>query len=98
MNDNPGGGQDSPAQNDVSRRGVLGHSAAGLAALACALGGCATGPKMPGNLPKMQAQYQDHWNGLAHCGICKHFISPNACEVVAAPVQADGWCKYYTIF
>ena len=98
MDDNLCDSQDSPAQTNISRRRALGHSAAGLAALACTLGGCATGPKMPGNVPKMQAQYQNRWNGLEHCGICKHFISPNACEVVAAPVQADGWCKFYALF
>ena len=41
--------------------------------------------------------YQDKPKGLVHCGICHHFISPNACEVVAGPVQSNGWCRFYAL-
>jgi hypothetical protein len=98
MNDNPRDTQENAKQTAISRRNALGQSAAGLVALGCTAAGCATGPKMPGNLPKAEAQYQDNPKGLARCGICKHFISPNACEVVAGPVQSDGWCRFYSIF
>ena len=82
----------------LTRRRALAQSTAGVAVLASGLAGCATSPKVPGNTPKMEALYQDRANGLQRCGICAHFISPNACEVVAGPVQADGWCRYYTLF
>lgn len=80
----------------VSRRRFL--AGAGLAAIGGTAAGCAHGPKMPGMVPKMEAQYQDHPNGLARCGICKHFASPNVCEVVAGPVSPDGYCKFYALF
>ena len=85
----------NPDQDDVSRRGALVQSAAGVAALACALGGCATSMKVQGNTTKMDAQYQDHPSGLERCGVCKHFIPLSGCEIVAAPVQANGWCRFY---
>jgi hypothetical protein len=79
----------------VSRRQALVQSTASVAALAGALGGCATSTKVQGNTPQMQAQYQDHPSGLERCGVCRHFIPLSGCEVVAAPVQANGWCRFY---
>lgn len=81
----------------VSRRGFMEQTIMGAAAAGC-LAGCATGPKVPGKTPKQEAQYQDVPNGFQKCGSCKHFISPNACEVVAGPVQGHGWCRFYTLF
>ena len=81
----------------VSRRRFLAGSA-GIAAIGGGISGCAHGPKMPGMTPKAEANYQDHPNGLAHCSICKHFASPNVCEVVAGPVSPDGWCRFYALF
>ena len=98
MGAKPRGHMERPGISAVTRRRALAQSAAGFAALTCGLTGCASGPKVPGTTPKMEAQYQDSPKGLAHCGICKHFISPNACEVVAGPVQGDGWCRFYAIF
>ena len=83
---------------DLSRRLALVKSTAGIAALACALGGCATSTKVQGNAPQAAAGFQDHPSGLERCGVCKHFIPLTGCEIVAAPVQANGWCKYYTLF
>ncbi len=82
----------------LSRRHALVKSTAGIAGLACALGGCATSTKVQGNAPQAEAQYQEHPSGLERCGVCKHFIALTGCEVVAAPVQANGWCKYYALF
>lgn len=92
--ENPG----APHADGISRRAALVKSATGIAALASALGGCATGMKVQGNEPKMDAQYQDRPKGLARCGLCKHFIPLSGCEIVAAPVQADGWCRHYALF
>ena len=82
----------------LSRRGALLKSTTGMAALACALGGCATGSKVQGSGSQADAQYQSHPSGLERCGVCKHFIPLSGCEIVADPVQANGWCKYYTLF
>jgi len=90
--------QDRPDADGVSRRRALVQSTAGVAALACGLSGCATSKKVQGNAPQAEAQYQDHPSGLERCGVCKHFISLTGCEIIAAPVQANGWCKYYTLF
>ena len=83
--------------NRFSRRAALVKSTTGLGALACALSGCATN-KVQGQAPKAEAQYQEHPSGLERCGTCKHFIPVTGCEIVAAPVQANGWCKYYKLF
>ena len=82
----------------LSRRAALVNSTTGLGLLACALSGCATSTKVQGQSPKVDAQYQDHPSGLERCGTCKHFIPLTGCEIVAAPVQANGWCKYYKLF
>jgi hypothetical protein len=80
-----------------SRRRFIAGSA-GVAVTASALTGCAHGPFMAGTVPKAEAMYQDHPKGLARCGLCHHFYSPNMCEVVAGPVSPDGWCKFYSLF
>ena len=82
----------------VSRRRALVLSTGGVAAIACALGGCATSQKVQGKMPQEAAQYQNHPSGLERCGVCKHFIPLSGCEIVAAPVEANGWCKLYTLF
>ena len=84
--------------NRFSRRAALVRSTPGMAALACALSGCATNSKVQGNAPQTEAQYQEHPTRLERCGTCKHFIPLAGCEIVAAPVQANGWCKYYKLF
>jgi hypothetical protein len=85
-----------PAES-VSRRALV-RSAIGVATLASALSGCATSTKVQGNTPQAEAQYQDHPSGLERCGVCKHFIPLSGCEIVAAPVQANGWCRFYGLF
>ena len=90
--------QEQPDAGGFSRRAALIQSTAGVAALACGLGGCATSTKVQGKAPQAEAQYQDHPSGLERCGVCKHFIPLTGCEIVAAPVQANGWCKYYALF
>ena len=40
----------------------------------------------------------DYGKGMqsAHCGICVHFRSPNACELVIGPIGPRGWCKLFS--
>jgi len=82
-----------------SRRAFLRYaiSAAGTLGAAAAVEGCATRPLTPGTKPKSEADYQDKAHGLARCGLCKHFASPDICEIVAGPVSPQGWCKYYAL-
>ena len=98
MTDERKAGPEALHADGASRRRAMVQSAASLAALACALGGCATSTKVQGSMQKEEAQYQDHPSGLERCGVCKHFIPLTGCEVVAAPVQANGWCKSYALF
>jgi hypothetical protein len=97
-NDMTGKHDGEPDANRLSRRAALVRSTTGVAALACALSGCATSSKVQGSAPQAEAQYQDRPSGLERCGTCKHFIPLTGCEIVAAPVQANGWCKYYALF
>jgi hypothetical protein len=30
-----------------------------------------------------------------HCGICKHFIKPSACQLVTGHILARMWCKLF---
>jgi hypothetical protein len=80
----------------ISRRGLL-AAGTGVVVGGGLLSGCAHAPKMSGNVPKEQARYQDHPNGLEHCSICKHYGSNGLCEVVAGPVSPDGWCRFYAL-
>ena len=88
--------KDDSDRDAISRRAALVRS--GATALACALSGCATNSKVQGKAPQAEAQYQERPSGLERCGTCKHFIPVTGCEIVAAPVQANGWCKYYKLF
>jgi hypothetical protein len=88
----------SAAAGGLPRRQALVQSTAGVATLACTLGGCATSAKVQGNTPQAAVGYQDHPSGLERCGVCKHFIALHGCEIAAAPVQANGWCKAYALF
>lgn len=98
MTDEPHQERDVTDASGLSRRVALVRSTAGVAALACGLAGCATSTKVQGSMPQAEAQYQDHPSGLERCGVCRRFIPLTGCEVVAAPVQANGWCKYYKLF
>lgn len=46
---------------------------------------------------KISKQKADYKVGLpqAHCGICAHFHSPSACEIVAGRIDPQKWCKYF---
>jgi hypothetical protein len=89
----------SPMQGQASRRVFLRRaaSAAGALGIVAAAQGCATRPPTPGTKPKSEAAYQDQPHGLARCGLCKHFYSPDICEIVAGSVSPQGWCKFYAL-
>jgi hypothetical protein len=31
----------------------------------------------------------------AHCALCKHFESPDACEYVSGTINPQAWCKFF---
>ena len=49
-----------------------------------------------GTTSKAEAQYQDKPKGISRCGFCRHFYSPDICEIVSEPVSREGWCRFYT--
>jgi hypothetical protein len=52
-------------------------------------------PRVGQNIPKEAAMYQFRPNGQQRCGICAHFIQPDKCEIVAGPIDPNGWCRYW---
>jgi hypothetical protein len=88
---------DQASQDDVSRRHFVEKAVAALI-VGGAISGCATGPAVSGTTPKADAQYQDRPSGLEKCSFCKHFHSPDICDVVAGPVNPQGWCRFYALF
>jgi hypothetical protein len=78
----------------LSRRGFLQKCAAGAGGAAVP-SGCATTPPTRGHISKAEARYQDRPKGISRCGFCKHFHSPDLCEVVAEPVSPRGYCRFY---
>ena len=90
-----------PSQRDISpsRRGFLSGSVCtlGTVTIAAAVEGCATRPASRGTKSKAELQYQDAPHVLARCSLCKHFYSPDFCEILADPVSPRGWCKAYAL-
>lgn len=39
----------------------------------------------------------DYSKGLphAHCGLCRHFEPPHACELVKGTIEPQMWCKLF---
>ena len=46
-------------------------------------------------LRKQDVQYQDQPKGSQRCEICKNFVNPSGCQVVAGSVGANGWCLLF---
>ncbi|TIL81915.1 MAG: twin-arginine translocation signal domain-containing protein [Mesorhizobium sp.] len=91
---NCGSAQGEPSQA-LSRRKFLKVSMTGAAlAGAGGLASCMTGqPTARG--AGTTALYQNSPNKGRRCGGCKHFLEPNACEIVAGEISPDGWCRFY---
>ena len=48
-----------------------------------------------GQLRKQEVRYQDEPKGNQRCEICKNFVNPSGCRVVAGSVDANGWCLLF---
>lgn len=31
----------------------------------------------------------------AHCALCRHFVAPEACQIVTGKISPQGWCEYF---
>jgi hypothetical protein len=48
----------------------------------------------PGKRSKESVNYSKG-NMAEHCGICKHFQTPNGCELVAGHIVPSFWCRLF---
>lgn len=73
--------------------GCAGPAAAPPAAAPAAAPGRAAGET--GQYSQAEAAYQDRPNNGERCAGCRHFIQPNACQIVTGQISPDGWCQFY---
>jgi hypothetical protein len=101
MNNDEGneGSAKSIASGALSRRKFLRVSMTGaVIAGAGGLSACMPAPpvvQVAGTTPKPVALYQDFPNEGRRCAGCRHFLEPNACEIVAGEISPNGWCRFY---
>jgi hypothetical protein len=48
--------------------------------------------------PKSAVQFEHPAQGPNHCGMCRHFSSPHACELVAGTIARRDWCKLFKAY
>ena len=81
------------SENDFSRRSLL--------QLALVGGGVVVTAALPSSgeaatqINKKIVMYQETPKGAAHCSVCKQFVAPAACKIVAGPVSPNGWCNIF---
>ena len=46
-------------------------------------------------LAKSDVEFESPAKGPHHCGECRHFDPPDACEIVAGAIGADDWCNRF---
>jgi hypothetical protein len=51
----------------------------------------------PAGAPKRSKESVNYSKGSTaeHCGICKHFQTPNACELVEGHIVPSFWCRLF---
>jgi len=51
----------------------------------------------PGQVSPLISVYRSPEQGPFECQNCINWLEPNACEVVAGPIEPEGMCNLYTI-
>ena len=46
-------------------------------------------------ISKADAHYTDNSIGGSKCANCRHFLSPNRCEIVLGRISPNGWCEHF---
>jgi len=46
-------------------------------------------------LTRAEAKYQDLPHGQQRCSICLQFLPPGQCQLVAGPINPNGWCQFF---
>lgn len=79
----------------VSRRALLGTTAAAVAAVAAI--GRAVAQETPESqkIKQSDAHYQNHPNGQQRCEICLQFEPPAHCKIVQGPISSHGYCQFF---
>ncbi len=47
-------------------------------------------------LSKAEVQYEHPAAKSDHCGICRHYEPPTACEVVSGLIRPEDWCDHFS--
>jgi hypothetical protein len=47
---------------------------------------------------KASVEFEAPAKGPNHCGMCRHFQAPSACELVAGTVRRVDWCRLFRAF
>jgi hypothetical protein len=50
--------------------------------------------KAKAKMTKRQAGYGGGMKSV-HCAICRHFLTPDACEIVEGEINPQAWCRYF---
>jgi hypothetical protein len=47
--------------------------------------------------PKMTKRQAGYGGGMksVHCALCRHFLAPDACEIVEGEINPQAWCRYF---
>jgi hypothetical protein len=46
-------------------------------------------------LAKADVEYEHPAAKSNHCEICRHFLSPDTCRIVAGKVEPEDWCNRF---
>jgi hypothetical protein len=46
-------------------------------------------------LSKESVGFEHPAKGPHHCGQCRHFEGPRACEIVAGLIRSEDWCRRF---
>ena len=44
---------------------------------------------------KSAANYRDRPNGNQKCSVCRFFVRPYSCQLVAGRISPNGWSKFF---
>ena len=82
--------------SSLSRRGALAKALefVAIAGTAWAVAGSASADA--GNKASQKVVgYQDQPHDGKKCSLCTQYRAPGACQLVAGPINPDGWCRLF---
>ena len=84
--------------SEVSRRNVLRSVTAAAGGAAVFIGSAiAANARTANQISQAAAAYQPIPKNGAQCDICKLFLPPISCTLVAGNISTQGWCKYFAL-